>query len=454
MKAWFICLGLMLHLSFTGFAAIPKLLNPKPLTRILFIVDGSQSMMNAWDRSSRMGEAKRILGALADSLALLPNVEMGLRVYGHQYEQSLNNCRDTKLEVSIAKKNAALIKKKLDLIKPKGITPITLTLEKCANDFPAGPGRNVVILITDGVESCGGDPCLVATNLQQRGIILKPFVIGLGVVEDITEGLDCIGQFKNAPNALAFEQIIQTIIGNVLSQTTAEVDLLDTLKQATETNVNLTFYDSQNMLLKYVYYHQMNARGKPDTLHMDPLGKYNLTVHTIPPAELNDIAVYPNQHTPITLSTPQGSLRLSTSSKLPVKCLIKKTGGLNTIHVQNFNTTERYITGSYDLEVLTLPRIPFKQVLIKQTQINTIQIPAPGTLNIERNEEGYGGVFYMKNNNWVKLYELKYKVFTESLNLQPGNYRIIYRTKNNHKMKQTLVKDFTIKSNAAVNVVL
>jgi Ca-activated chloride channel family protein len=431
-----------------------KLINPKQLTRILFILDGSQSMMNAWDRSSRMEEAKRILTSICDSLASLPNVEIGLRVYGHQYEQSQNNCRDTKLEVAIAKNNIKFIRKKLELLKPKGITPIALTLEKCAIDFPPGPSRNVVILITDGVESCGGDPCEIARQLQIKGIIIKPFVIGLGVPEGIEEGLDCIGQFKNMPNSKSFEKLLGSIISNVLSQTTAEVDLMDEANQATETNVGMTFYDHQTMLLKYVFYHQMNARGNPDTLHLDPVGLYNLTVHTMPPVELNEIAVNANMHTKIPLNTPQGSLRLGTPSKEPIPCLIRKSGGLNTINVQPINTTQRYITGLYDIEILCLPRQVFKNVAIKQTQINSIQIPASGILTIEKNGEIYGGVFYLKDQLWVKLYEFKSKVLNERIALQPGNYRIIYRNKNNRRMQQSIQKDIVIKSNLEQHVVL
>ncbi len=411
-------------------------------------------MMNAWDRSSRMEEAKRILNAIADSLSVLPNVEVGLRVYGHQYDQSQNNCRDTKLEVPVGKNNLKFIKKKLELIKPKGITPIALTLEKCGLDFPPGTARNVIVLITDGVESCGGDPCEIAKQLQQKGVIIKPFVIGLGVPEGIVEGLECIGQFKNVADAKSFEQLMGNIISSVLSQTTAEVDLLDLSKNPTETNVGMTFYDSQNMLVKYVVYHQMNARGNPDTLHLDPVGLYNLDVHTLPPVELNDIKVAPNSHTKIPLDAAQGTLRLGTPGKVPIKCVVRKSGGLNTINVQPFNTAERYRCGLYDLEILTLPRLYFKNIEIKQTQTNSIQIPAPGTLAVERNGEGFGGIFYLKDKVWVKLYEFKYKVFNETIALQPGNYRIIYRSRSNRKMRQSIQKEVLIKSNQVVNITL
>jgi Ca-activated chloride channel family protein len=217
-------------------------------------------MNNAWDRSSRMDEAKRILINLADSVADLPNVELAFRIYGHQYEQNLANCNDTRLEVNFAKNNAKIIKKKLELLQPKGITPIALSLQKCAHDFPKGESRNIVILITDGSESCGGDPCAIAKDLQAKGIILKPFIIGLGIESSISSDLECLGQYKNAPDAASFENELMKIVNVVLTRTTAEVDLLDINEKPTETGVNITFYDTQMATVKYEMYHTLNIR--------------------------------------------------------------------------------------------------------------------------------------------------------------------------------------------------
>src|SRR5688572_24344560 len=70
-------------------------------TRILFVLDGSGSMEGLWEgKSSRMEVAKNILTKLVDSLRVNPDLELALRVYGHQFDKRVNNCQDTKLEVS------------------------------------------------------------------------------------------------------------------------------------------------------------------------------------------------------------------------------------------------------------------------------------------------------------------------------------------------------------------
>ncbi|NJM26861.1 MAG: VWA domain-containing protein [Bacteroidia bacterium] len=164
-------------------------------TRILFLLDGSGSMNAVWEGDqSRMDAAKEILTRLVDSLRVNPNLELALRVYGHRYPRQSNNCQDTRLEVPFAPRNHDAIINKLSDIKPKGVTPITYSMEQAADDFPATSGyRNILILITDGIESCGGDPCAASIALQRRGVFLRPFIIGLGL-----EGgkvLDCVGRY-------------------------------------------------------------------------------------------------------------------------------------------------------------------------------------------------------------------------------------------------------------------
>ena len=100
------------------------------------------------------------------------------------------DCDDTKLEVPFAQGNGEQIRNVLSNITPKGTTPIARSLEKAANDFPECANcRNVIILITDGIEACDEDPCAVSRALQQKGIILKPFVIGIGLDKEFIKNL-------------------------------------------------------------------------------------------------------------------------------------------------------------------------------------------------------------------------------------------------------------------------
>src|SRR5688500_14745028 len=149
----------LINLSLLGQAINQPALPGK--TRILFVLDASGSMNAQWgNNQSRMDVAKQILTRLVDSLRVNPKVELALRVYGHRYSRQANNCNDSHLEVAFGINNHNNIISEINDITPRGVTPITYSLLQAANDFPANAGyRNIVILITDGVESCGGDPC-------------------------------------------------------------------------------------------------------------------------------------------------------------------------------------------------------------------------------------------------------------------------------------------------------
>jgi len=140
-----------------------------------------------------------------------------------------------------------------------------------------------VILITDGIEECGGDPCAVSLDLQKKGIVLKPFIIGIG--KNFRDQFECVGTYFDASNETQFRNALNIIISRSLNPTSVQVNLLDAYGKPTETNVNMTFYDHLSGLPKYNFIHSFNNKGLPDTLDIDPLITYDIVVHTIPPVQ-------------------------------------------------------------------------------------------------------------------------------------------------------------------------
>ena len=148
----------------------------EPVNRILFIFDASQSMLGRWQSGRKIDIAKDLLNNMVDSLKYIKNLEIGLRVYGHKSSVMDHNCEDTKLEIGFFPANiiSEKLKIKLDEIKANGTTPIGKSLIEGAKDFKDFPNdRNIIILITDGEEACGKDPCEVSLELQKKGIVLN-----------------------------------------------------------------------------------------------------------------------------------------------------------------------------------------------------------------------------------------------------------------------------------------
>ena len=420
----------------------------EPVNRILFVFDASQSMLGRWQSGRKIDIAKQLLTNITDSLKDVKNLELGLRVYGHQRSFPPQDCDDTRLEINFIPSNvfADRIKGKLSMIRAKGTTPIAKSLEEAAADFPLDNSRNIVILITDGKEECGMDPCAVSRLFAKKGIILKPFVIGIGLDKSWKDNLDCVGTFFDAANERDFSNILNIVISHVVDNTTTQVNLLDSLGNPTETDVPLTFYDNFTDIVKYNFVHTMNSMGNPDTMIIDPVLKYKVIAHTIPPVESDIITIQPGKHTIIPLKTPQGKLKIIINTKEDYQFIIRKKGERETINVQNINTTQKYLTGFYDIELLTLPRQYFNNIRINQNQLTKLQLPSTGLVNILLPANGYGGVYLNDGDKLTEIYKFNGESNQYKLTLLPGKYTVIYRAKSSKKYIYTNEETFVIKS--------
>ncbi len=428
---------------------------PKPTTRILFLFDASQSMYGRWQSDMKINIAQKLLSNLLDSLKEVEKLELALRVYGNQKSISPQDCDDTQLLVPFGNDNIEKIKHKLKTLVPKGTTPIARSLEAAGQDFPPCDNcRNIIVLITDGIEECDGDPCAVSQYLQKSGIVLKPFIIGIG--RNFEEEFDCVGTYFDATSENEFRLALKVVISQALNSTTAQVNLLDVLGKPTETNVNMTFYDNFSGLIKYNFIHTLNHRGLPDTLVIDPLLKYDVVVHTIPPVGTDSVEIIPGKHTIIPVDAPQGKLKLNVGNERKtikeLQCIVRKDGEMKTLHVQEVGETERYIVGKYDLEVLCLPRLIIEDVEILQSHTNTVVIPMPGIAVIVKSVSGYGSLFLENDNKLEWLHNLNDDPQQESLILLPGRYRVVFRSKYANKSIYTVEQSFEINSGKTTRI--
>lgn len=426
------------------------------LTRILFIYDASNSMWGDWQSDKKVNIASRLLSRMIDSLAEYANTELALRVYGHQKEYRFYDCSDTKLEIPFAPNNHLKIKQKLKTIYPKGTTPIARSLEAAGNDFPDCPNcRNIIILITDGIEECDGDPCAVSHELQKKGIILKPFIIGIGM--NFNNAFDCVGTYIDASSEEEFGNALEVVIDQIFFSTSCQVSLLDSKGLPTESNVNMTFYDSYTGKELYNYIHTLNTRGVPDTLYLDPRPSYDIKVHTLPPVEAKEIKLIPGKHTIIPIDAPRGVVLIKPSTAknnqyLRTPVIVRKAGSDKIVNIQYINVPETYIIGNYDLEMLCLPRLSIPNVEVKQSYTTQLKIPNPGIAVVQKHKPGYGSLYVLRNNTMEWIYNLREDDTQESILLQPGTYKIVFREKYEYQTINTITRTFIIRSDANTTV--
>jgi Ca-activated chloride channel family protein len=427
-------------------------------TRILFLFDASGSMLAPWGNELRIDAAKRVLTDLVDSLRVNDKIELALRPYGHLTPAKERNCQDTKLEIPFAPNNNDRIIDRLKYIYPKGTTPIAYSLLQSAKDFPKDNNyRNIIIIITDGIESCDGDPCAVSLELQKKDIFLRPFVIGLGMEEKFASEFDCMGEYFNAKNINAFRSVLNGILSQSLSKTTASVELLDENGRAVEKDVNVSFINTFTGISEFDFIHFRDQNGKPDTVEVDPVLSYDVVVNTVPPVVKRNIFLKGGTHNVIKIKTPQGNLKINQDNTSEydgnVQVLVRKSTQSEIINTQTVRSEEKYLIGRYDLEILTLPKIKINNVELKQGETQNINIPAPGRVNISYSSKGIGSLYSIDEDGrqtWIKKLDLRGG--KSSFGIQPGKYKYVFRSDRAMGSKYTQIKEFNIQSGQTLNI--
>jgi Ca-activated chloride channel homolog len=143
----------------------------------MIVFDASGSMagtdMNASPVAPRIAKVKTALARVLPSVAAMRN--LGLIDYG---PGPYNQCDNIELQLKPAPNAAGPIMTVVNGLVPAGRTPLTSAVREATRvlEFPTKPA--VVVLLTDGEETCGGDPCGLARMLRAQGSHLTVHVIG------------------------------------------------------------------------------------------------------------------------------------------------------------------------------------------------------------------------------------------------------------------------------------
>jgi len=164
---------------------------------LLLILDASGSMDRLDSNGVRLIDGAK--QALLDLVATLPaDLQVGLRVYGHRYPNTdkANGCTDTELIVPIGLLDQEVMRDAIEGFDARGFTPIGLSLEEAAKDFPPDAGTKAIVLVSDGVDTCAPpDPCEIARGLFAAGIFVRIETVGLVLDETgARDQLQCIAE--------------------------------------------------------------------------------------------------------------------------------------------------------------------------------------------------------------------------------------------------------------------
>jgi Mg-chelatase subunit ChlD len=146
------------------------------------VVDASRSMWGRMHGEPKMSVAKEILWDV--SYWFPEDLDLALRAYGSTSPSESADCGDSALLVPFANENRGPIRAAIEGLRPLGQTPIAYALNQASRDFGSRADDRAVVLVTDGIESCGGDPVQAARELREQGIIVHVIGFGLGNVAD------------------------------------------------------------------------------------------------------------------------------------------------------------------------------------------------------------------------------------------------------------------------------
>ncbi|MFA5567840.1 MAG: VWA domain-containing protein [Trueperaceae bacterium] len=170
-------------------------------SHVELILDASGSMFNKLDDGRyRIVAAKDVLTQLIAALPETEGLNVGLRVYGWELRGSdPGSCEDSRLFVPIDGVDRQLLLDTVRNTQARGSTPIAYSLQRAADDLSGRTGTKVVVLITDGLEACGGDVRGAAEALKAAGVDLR--IIGFDLDPRSAASFDGLGTFENAASA-------------------------------------------------------------------------------------------------------------------------------------------------------------------------------------------------------------------------------------------------------------
>lgn len=197
---------------------------------IELILDVSGSMSEPVAGSEGQTRMAAAQAALREVIAAIPDgeqVNVGLRVYGQEGSNAEADralgCRATELVVPLRGRDQVALLAAVDAAQPTGWTPLARALQAAAADFPPGEGvTNAIIMVTDGEETCGGEPCQAASALHAADIAVTTHVVGLALTTEQQDAVRCIaaeggGQLFAASDAASLRAALDSAYAEVVA---------------------------------------------------------------------------------------------------------------------------------------------------------------------------------------------------------------------------------------------
>lgn len=182
---------------------------------LVFDASGSMAGMGFGEKPvTRIEQVRRALATVLPSVA--PVRKLGLITFG---PGTRRECDNIQLRLRPAPDAAERILEEVDRLQPYGQTPITKAASEAAEVMNFHTKPAVIVLLTDGEETCGGNLCGLAHKLKSEGAGVTVHVIGYML------------SLANAPASGQFVSCLSEATGGLFLSTTTPAELISALRQ-------------------------------------------------------------------------------------------------------------------------------------------------------------------------------------------------------------------------------
>jgi len=166
----------------------------------MIVLDASGSMWGQIDGMNKIVIARDVVRESLGGASLQDSI--GLVAYGHNRK---GDCSDIEVLVPPATGQMSAVVTAVERINPKGKTPLTEAVRQAAIAIRHEENRATVVLVTDGLETCGADPCALARELERAGLDFTAHVVGFGLSKEDGAAVSCLatetgGRYFEADN--------------------------------------------------------------------------------------------------------------------------------------------------------------------------------------------------------------------------------------------------------------
>jgi Mg-chelatase subunit ChlD len=184
----------------------------------LLVIDSSGSMgAKTADGMKKIDAAKKALTGLRSDLAAH---DVGVLLFGHRTNaKAAGCCQDMEMVLPIAPMSSDSFGQVVSRLTPRGSTPLAASLQQASQVLKSRDQQTekYVIVVTDGTDTCGGDPVATAAALRNLGINVKIHVVGFGVNKKESVQLERIatqggGEYRSATDLKGLVSALVTVI--------------------------------------------------------------------------------------------------------------------------------------------------------------------------------------------------------------------------------------------------